>query len=90
MVKCSNTSSELFLNSSISLKGLPINKSNNITDIFQEFSYCLPNNFHMNLLDHDQTDVNFISSFTVSIPDTYKQTQTDTTARYLGNIINNY
>ena len=89
MVKCSNTS-EFIFKSSISLKGLPINISKNITDIFKEFSYCLPDHFKMNLLDNDPTDSNFISLFTVNTPDTYNQTQTDTTARYLGNIINNY
>jgi len=68
------------------LSGLPINNSKNLTDIFKTYSYCLPTQFTADLLDDDKNETNFISSFSVFIPDTYNQTQTATTNRLLSKL----
>ena len=65
------------------LKGLPLNNSKNVTDIFKQYSYCLPPQFKASLMDNDSELTNFISSFTIFIPDTYNQTQSTTNTRML-------
>jgi len=61
--------------SNISLKGLPLKSSQNISDIFKEYSFCLPDQFKATLLDDDITISDFVSSFSIYIPDTYNQSQ---------------
>ena len=61
---------------SIQLNGLPNISSTNITEIFKEYSFCLPDQFKATLLDDDVSISDFISSFSIYIPDTYNQTQT--------------
>jgi len=65
-------------NNITALKDLPYTNSNNITDIFKTYSFCLPDQFQANLLDNDKKADNFISSFSIFIPDTYNQVQTKT------------
>jgi len=62
----------------LTLKGLPLKSSKNISEIFKEYSFCLPKQFKATLLDDDITLSDFVSSFSIYIPDTYNQTQTGT------------
>ncbi len=76
-----------FFNEIPALKGLPIGNSKNVTKLFQTQSYCLPSQFQATLKDHDENRTNFISSFSIFIPDTYKQHQNTKSKRMLSKIL---
>ncbi len=65
---------------SIKLHSLSSRSSRNITDIFETNSFCIPDKFRGKLVDDDLNIANFISSLTLTIPDTYKPNGTSTNA----------
>jgi len=64
--------------SEIKLSSYSSRSSKNITDIFQTYSFCFPQNFSATLKDDDITVTNFISSLSLYIPDTYNPNGTTT------------
>jgi hypothetical protein len=60
-----------------SFKGLSAKGSENVIQIFKEYSYCIPNGFYFNLRDNDDKKSDFISSLSLRILDTYQQPNTN-------------
>ncbi len=65
----------------IRIASLSARTSKNITDIFKTKSFCFPN-FKSTLVDDDNKVKNFISSFSLYIPDSYNPNGTSTKSIY--------